>query len=177
MHLATKLVTHFVSDTPEQSDIDTVYQALASSGGSLPAAHNAIVGLKNAWIPLQKLRTPQDWMVAMLRASNMSAAKLANLGASLDGLLTVFSQPLWQPQFPNGYSDLAADWTGPQPMLLRADCANWFAPSVTQVTPKQVIEASVAPFLSTGTLAMLDAVETPAEELALLFCSSEFQRR
>jgi uncharacterized protein (DUF1800 family) len=143
----------------------------------LPAAHSAIVGLKNAWIPLQKLRTPQDWMVAMFRATNMSAAKLDNIGASLDGLLTAFSQPLWQPQFPNGYSDLAADWTGPQPMLQRADCANWFASTVSWLTPTEVTEASVVPFLSTNTLALLNAVETPAEELALLFCSSEFQRR
>jgi len=176
-HLATKLVTHFVSDTPEESDIQTVYEALAASGGSLPAAHLAIVGLQNAWTPLQKLRTPQDWMVAMFRAGNMSAHKLANIGTSLNGILTIFSQPLWQPQFPNGYSDLAADWTGPQTMLLRADCANWFSPLITNVTPRQAMHASVVPFLSTSTVALLDAIDSPTDELALLFCSSEFQRR
>jgi uncharacterized protein (DUF1800 family) len=177
LHLATKLVTHFVSDTPQQSDIETVYNAFATSGGSLPAAHAAIVGLQNAWIPLQKLRTPLDLVVAMFRASNFSAKQISNLGCSVNGILTALSQPLWQPQFPNGYSDYSADWMGPGPMLLRADFANWFAADNPNVSATLAAEASVAPFQSASTQAILNSVANPQEQLALLFSSSEFQRR
>jgi uncharacterized protein (DUF1800 family) len=176
-HLATKLVTHFVSDTPSASDIAVVTQAFASSGGSLPAAHAAIVGLQSAWVPLQKLRTPQEFLVAVLRASNATAASIAAMPSTLNGLLTGMSQPLWQPQFPNGWSDLAADWTGPQPMLMRADWANYYAGSITGITPAAAASASVQPLLSSRTAAFLQGVSSPTEAFALLFCSPEFQRR
>ncbi len=176
-HLATKLVTHFVSDTPSASDIAVVTQAFARTGGSLPAAHAAIVGLRSAWVPLQKLRTPQEFLVAVLRAANATPAGIAAMPASLDGLLTGMSQPLWQPQFPNGWSDLAADWTGPQPMLMRADWANFYASSITGVTPAAAMAASVEPLLSSRTAAFLQGVSSAPEQFALLFCSPEFQRR
>jgi uncharacterized protein (DUF1800 family) len=176
-HLATKLVTHFVSDTPSASDIAVVTQAFATTGGSLPAAHAAVVGLRNAWVPLQKLRTPQEFLVAVLRASNATASSIAAIPASLNGLLTGMSQPMWQPQFPNGWSDLAVDWTGPQPMLMRADWANFYAGSITGVTPAAAAAASVEPLLSSRTAAVLQTVTNVHEQFALLFCSPEFQRR
>jgi uncharacterized protein (DUF1800 family) len=176
-HLAAKLVTHFVSDTPSAADIAVVTQAFASTGGSLPAAHAAIVGLQSAWVPLQKLRTPQEFVVAALRASNATAATIAAMPAPLAGTLSSMSQPLWQPQFPNGWSDLAADWTGPQPMLMRADWANAYAATITGSTPQAAAAASVQPLLSSRTAAFLQGVTNVPEQFALLFCSPEFQRR
>ena len=44
LHLATELVTHFVSDTPLPADIETVYTAFATTGGSLVAGHQAVIG-------------------------------------------------------------------------------------------------------------------------------------
>jgi uncharacterized protein (DUF1800 family) len=176
-HLATKLVTHFVSDTPSQADINVVTQAFANSGGSLPAAHAAIVGLKSAWVPLQKLRTPQEFLVAALRASNATAASIAAMPQSLTAILSSMSQPLWQPQFPNGWSDLAADWTGPQPMLVRADWANVYAATISGLSAAAAAAASVQPLLSSRTSAFLQGISNATEAFALLFCSSEFQRR
>ena len=176
-HLATKLVTHFVSDTPQPSDIAIVANAFASTGGSLPAAHAAVVGLQSAWVPLQKLRTPLEFVIAALRAVNATPATLAALPKPVREVLYSMSQPLWQPQFPNGYSDLAADWIGPQPMLMRADWANSLAGSVAGITPAQAASASVAPLLSQRTASFLAGISPAEEQFALLFCSPEFQRR
>jgi uncharacterized protein (DUF1800 family) len=173
-HLATKLVTAFVSDTPLAADIQAVAQAFATSGGSLPAAHQALIALPNAWIPLQKLRTPQEFTIAALRAANTTAATMPG---SINAILNPMGQPTWQPPFPNGWSDLAADWTGPQPMLLRADWTGSFAASLAGITPAEAAQASVAPFLSSRTAGALNAAATQQAQFALLFCSSEFQRR
>ena len=174
LHLATKLVTHFVSDTPSAADIHVVARAFATSGGSLPAAHRALIGLQSAWIPLQKFRTPLDFVIATLRASGSDGV---NLGPSINGWVKWMGQPVWMPPFPNGWSDAAADWTGPEPLLLRSDWAAAYAHSAGSLSPAQVAGASAAPFLGAATKAALSATMPPAEQFVLLFCSSEFQRR
>jgi uncharacterized protein (DUF1800 family) len=175
-HLATKLVTHFVSDTPSQADIATVARAFATSGGSLAAAHLALIGLQNAWLPLQKFRTPLDFVIAILRTAGATAA---NMPPWIDGWVTSMGQPVWCPPFPNGWSDLAGDWTGPGPLLLRSDWTAQYAHYLVGSTPAQAAAVSVAPFLGDATQAGLASalLRSSAEQFTLLFCSSEFQRR
>jgi uncharacterized protein (DUF1800 family) len=181
-HLATKLVSHFVSDTPQASDIQTVADAFASSGGSLPAAHAALIGLQNAWSPLQKLRTPADLVIAALRAVNVTQRQLeSGTLATFANWLPGLGQPTWSPPFPNGWSDLATAWTGPGPMAVRADWANglgaYCATNPAGITPVQAQQASVGPLMSQRTAAFLETLSSAKEQFTLLFCSSEFQRR
>jgi uncharacterized protein (DUF1800 family) len=173
-HLATKLVTHFTSDTPSPADVAVVAHAFASTGGSLPAAHQAIIGLQNAWVPLQKLRTPADLTIAALRAMNATAATVPS---SIDWFISAMGQPTWCPPFPNGWSDLAAPWSGPGQMLLRAGCMNELAQLVPGANPVQAASATIAPLISTVTSNFIGRAKSLTEQLALLLCSSEFQRR
>jgi uncharacterized protein (DUF1800 family) len=173
-HLATKLVAHFTSDTPTAADIAVVTSALATSGGSLPAAHLAIIGLQNAWVPLQKLRTPADLMVATLRATNFTAA---NMPANLNNWLVIMGQATWCPPFPNGWSDATGPWSGPAPALLRARWANYFAGQVSGVSAAQAMATSVAPLLSGNSTTLINRTTNAHEQLTLLFCCAEFQRR
>ena len=173
LHLAAKLVTHFVSDTPSPADIQAVYQALAQSGGSLPAAHNALLRLQNAWVPLQKLKTPREFVVSALRAVNTPASSVP---PNLAQALAAMGEPMWQPPFPNGWSDLAADWVGPEPMLLRTDWASdlGLASSADSFGPAL---ATIIPFCSRNTQDLLTEQTSSQEKLSLFFCSPEFQRR
>ena len=67
--VATKLVTHFVSDTPPASAVDRVARVFRESEGDLRAVSGALIDLPEAWSPdARKFRTPQDWLVAVLRA-------------------------------------------------------------------------------------------------------------
>jgi uncharacterized protein (DUF1800 family) len=175
-HLATKLVTHFVSDSPATADIETVYTALATTGGSLTAAHQAVIGLNNAWVPLQKLRTPADLCIAALRATGAGGAD-GGINPHLFVWPRALGQPIWCPPFPDGWSDLAADWNGPAAMMLRSDWAWSFAGTITGATPAQAVLASLAPVLSARTAAALANAATQQEQFCLLFCSPEFQRR
>jgi uncharacterized protein (DUF1800 family) len=173
-HLATKLVTHFTADTPSAADIATVTAALAGSGGSLPAAHQAIIGLQNAWVPFQKLRTPADLMVAAARAGNITAVTMPS---NLNYWVTVLGQPTWCPPFPNGWSDAAAPWTGPGPALLRARWGNFFAGQIAGTTPAQAIAASIAPLMTANTTKLINGCKVAHEQLTMLFGCPEFQRR
>jgi uncharacterized protein (DUF1800 family) len=174
LHLATKLVSHFTSDTPAAADIAVVVNALTSTGGSLPAAHQALIGLQNAWVPFQKFRTPADLLVASLRATNTTAVTMP---AVLNFWVSGMGQPTWCPPFPNGWSDQAAEWTGPGPCLLRARWANQLAQQLPGGLATTGLAASLGPLVSSRTASFLRGITDPKEQLALLFCSPEFQRR
>jgi uncharacterized protein (DUF1800 family) len=173
-HLATKLVAHFTSDTPAAADVAVVTAALANSGGSLPAAHQAIIGLQNAWVPFQKLRTPADLLVAAARAGNVTAA---NMPSNLNYWVTVMGQQTWCPPFPNGWSDAAGPWTGPGPALLRARWGNFFAGQVTATAPAQALSASIGPLMTANSLNLIHTSTVPHEQMTMLFGCPEFQRR
>ncbi len=112
-------------------------------------------------------------MVATLRAVGATAATVPNI----DSVLTALGQPLWCPPFPNGWSDLAADWTSPEAVLLRMDWINTFCATLTGISPSAVAASCLGPFLSPNTLAMMTGASSPAAALTLLFCSPEAQRR
>jgi len=173
LNLATELVTHFVSDTPEQSDILSVASALQSSGGNLAAAASALVALPNAWQPLQKFRPPLDHTIAVLRAVGATPAQAGNIG----NIVQALGQPTWGTQFPNGWSDLAADWVGPAQVLLRADWVSSFCSSLNGVDALTIAGSSLGPFLSPTTQALIGQLTSLHDQFVVLFCSPEFQRR
>jgi len=173
VHLATKLATHFISDQPRQADIDTIASALSWSGGSLFAAAHAVLSCTNAWIPLAKLRTPQDYLIAIMRAANITAAT----APALPALASAIGEPVWQPPFPNGWSDLASAWSGPAQLNVRLQCACSLAAKMPDLHVGEICAATVGPLLSAHTEAALNAASGPAEQLVILFTSPEFQRR
>ena len=69
--LATKLVRHFVTDDPAPADVRRVEAVLHDSNGDLGQAALAVTSLPGAWQPLAKLRTPQDYVLAALRAADL----------------------------------------------------------------------------------------------------------
>jgi uncharacterized protein (DUF1800 family) len=171
--LATKLVTHFVSDTPDPDDIATVAQALTNSGGSLPAAYNAIIGLANAWIPQQKVRTPIDLVLATARA----LAATTGSRVTTTNALASLGQPLWQPPFPNGWSDLAESWCSGSQMTLRTNFIDDYVKKFEQVDPVATANTALGALISPATTAMMARVSKTHDKLTILFCSPDFQRR
>ena len=172
-HLATKLVTHFVSDTPDPSDVATVAQALSSSNGSLTAAYQAIIGLASAWVPQTKLRTPQDFVIAGARAVGAVTTHLSNAAKNIGSL----GQPIWQPPFPNGWSDLGVSWADAAQMAFRTNWTNTFCNYFKTVDPGVTANAALGALISPATTAMISRVSDTHDKLTILFCSPDFQRR
>lgn len=173
--LATKLVRHFVADDPPPADVRRIEGVLRDTGGDLGQATLALVRLPNAWRPpLAKLRPPQDYVLAAIRAVDPPVDKRPNL----IGLMASFGQPLFTAPFPIGWPDRAEDWVGPEAILRRMDWAYGFAGRVgAAIDPDAAAEAALGPLLSAATASEMRRAGSRRDALTLLLGSPEFQRR
>jgi uncharacterized protein (DUF1800 family) len=84
--------------------------------------------------------------------------------------------------FPNGYSDYAADWVGPQQLTTRLALGQFIANTVSQRSANQIsaetaMAASVGPLMSTNSATALAKQTDSLTKTTLLFTCPEFQRR
>jgi uncharacterized protein (DUF1800 family) len=172
-HLAVKLVRHFVADTPDPADVAVIENTLRNTQGDLGAAAQALIELPHAWEPLTKLRTPQEYVVAVMRAVGAQPDYEPKLVGMVDGL----GQGVFKAPFPIGWPDRAADWASPEAILQRVDFAYQFSARVSDQDPVAVAQATLGPLLRDQTLAQIKGAGSRQDALTLLFACPEFQRR
>ena len=173
-HLATKLVRHFVADAPAEADVARVAQVLRETDGDLKAAALAVVDLPGAWVPLRKLRTPMDYVAAVLRALDLPADKRPDLRGVLGGM----GQPYMSAPLPNGWGDTAADWAAPEAVLRRIDWAYGVTGKVAGTVDAAILADRTLGGLLPAEAA--DSIRRAADRrtaLTLLLTGPEFQRR
>ncbi len=171
--LATKLVQHFVADDPAPADVRRVEGVLRDTDGNLGQAATALVSLPGAWQPLGKLRSPQDYVLATLRAADLPPDNRPDGAAIMRGL----GQPMFGAPFPIGWPDRASDWAGPEAMMRRVDWSYGFSGRAASLDPAAVAEASLGPLLTPATADAIAHAGSRRDGLTLLFTSPEFQRR
>lgn len=171
--LAAKLARHFVADDPSPDSVRVIEGALRDSGGNLGAAAAAMVKLDAAWQPGTKLRTPQDYLIASVRALDIPADALPNMTGILGGL----GQPLWTAPAPNGWPDRAIDWASPEAMLRRIDWASGFAGRAGDRDAVEIADNALGPLLRQTTRDALHRAGSRRDAMTLLLTSPEFQRR
>ncbi len=172
--LATKLVRHFVADEPQPGDVRRIEGVLRDTRGDLGAASAALVSLEDAWRPGAKLRTPQDYVIAGLRALELGE------GMNVAGMLAGLGQPLWNAPQPNGWSDQASDWASPEAMIRRIDWAYGVAGRAAAGGVRdtaELAETALGPLLRDDTLVAMRHAGSRREAITLLLASPEFQRR
>jgi uncharacterized protein (DUF1800 family) len=172
-HLAQKLVCHFVADDPPPGDVRRIEAVLRDTQGDLRAACLAVIELPGAWIAGAKLRTPQEYVIACLRALGKQPDQVPDIGGLVGGL----GQPPFQAPFPIGWPDRAADWAGPEAILRRAEFAYTFAGRAADLDPEQVGAAALGPLLRRDTADQMRLAGSRREALTLLLASPEFMRR
>lgn len=171
--LATQLLEHFSSDTPDARDVALLAGVLRDTQGDLRAAALALIRLPSAWQPLTKLREPVDYAIAIYRALDITPGE----GTRAEGMPAVLGQPFWNPPLPNGWNDAASDWTGGEAMVRRADLA-WQLAGRPAVPDAMALAArTLGDLLSQRTRAQVAEASTPRDALALLLASPEFMRR
>jgi uncharacterized protein (DUF1800 family) len=144
--VATKLVAHFVADDAPATAVDRVAQTFRDSDGDLRAVAASLIELPEAWDERwRKFRTPQDWLVAVLRAFNAT-----EINEPVMPVLRQLRHPLWSPQAPKGFGDKTQEWADPDSLLNRAELAR----TVTRRFRTQSIDP----------LALLDIVDVPASD-------------
>lgn len=172
-HIATKLVRHFVADTPPPALVDRLAQVFVERKGDLAAVSKALLEADEGWLaPATKLRTPQEYLWAALRALSVSP-KPGEVMKALQSL----GQPLMNPPSPAGFSELTSTWLAPDAMTTRLDIAQQLAGAAGDLDPREVARAVLGPLLGAETKQSIDRAESPAQGLALMLMSPEFQRR
>ncbi|MBV8192838.1 MAG: DUF1800 family protein [Alphaproteobacteria bacterium] len=173
-HIAVKLVRHFVADAPPPSLVSRVADAFARTRGDLSAVYVALIGADEAWNPeLGKVRSPIEYLVAMLRASGARPKPQAIMG-----MLNALGQPFWNPSGPNGFPDTVDAWASSEGLAMRIDAANLIAQSTPGTDdPRGFARSLLGPLLSSHTEHAMARAEDRKQALALAYLSPEFQRR
>ncbi len=173
--VAGKLARHFVADDPPPAAVDALARVFSASGGDLREVSRALVTLEPAWDPAhRKLRTPQDWVVAALRALGARTAPVAFAGA-----LRQLRHPLWAPPAPNGFPDSEAAWADPDALMNRAELARTLGRRVAPggTYPRGFLEVMDAPAGDPLPGLLADGTLDPAERTALALAGPAFQWR
>lgn len=174
--IATKLVRHFVADDPPPAAVDKVAAVFRDTGGDLKAVSACLVDLPEAWTPRPtKVKPPEDFVVSVVRA--LGGPKLS--GVQLTALFTRMGQRPYYAAGPNGWSDIGDDWIGPDPIWKRLEFASAVGAGMANagLNPNTVAESVLGPSLTVATRDAIAKAESPAQGLALLLVSPEFQRR
>ncbi len=173
--VARKLVTHFVADDPPQAAVERIASVFRSTDGNLKAVAEALVALPEAWRDEpRKFRTPQDWLVAALRA--LGPTEVRENAATL---LRQLRQPLWSPQAPKGFGDTMPEWADPDSLLNRGELARTLTrlPVFSAVDPRTIAEVVDLPAGNPLHGQLADTSIPAPERLALALAGPAFQWR
>ena len=115
--IATKLVRHFVSDSPPPALVDRVAAAFTKSDGDIRETLRAIF-----FSP--EFKSPDAYRAKVKRPFELAISALRALGAETNGgqvhqWIARMGEPLYGFQTPNGYSDTAESWVNTGGLLER----------------------------------------------------------
>jgi uncharacterized protein (DUF1800 family) len=141
-----------VSDAPPAAAVDRIARVFRDTEGDLRAVSAALIDLPDAWSDeARKFRTPQDWLIAVLRAF-----EAADVSETAMPLLRQLRHPLWSPQAPKGFGDTTQEWADPDSLLNRAELARTIARRISRPSTLARGAQRIDPRI------LLDVVDVPA---------------
>ncbi len=177
--LATKLATHFVDDAPPPPLIDALTERWLDTEGDLGEVAATLLRHGTSWDSgHRKFRTPQDWLVALLRV-----VEVDEVPNEMGQVLRQLRHPLWAPPSPKGFGDLRREWADSDSLMNRAELARTVAVGVVGARgarrPSVRSLATVVAIPPDDPLPTMLADESIAipERVALLFAGPAFQWR
>ncbi len=174
--LATKLARHFIADNPPPAAVAQLAHAYNAHNGALMPVYRALINMKESWAhPLAKLKTPNDYILSVLRAGDLGG-KLKD--QQIVGPLRMLGQMPFTAPSPAGWSDKAADWMSAEALLQRINIARMAGRFLqSRVNPSYLMKNTIGPVASGETRAAVLNAGSVEEAVTLLFSSPEFQRR
>jgi uncharacterized protein (DUF1800 family) len=175
-HIASQLARHFVADDPPTAAIDVLAKIFQKTNGDLHAVSLALVDLPQIWSdPLAKIKTPNDLVLSACRTFGITDAATGE--GVLMGLKQMGQVPFAAPS-PAGWPDTADGWISPEAMMTRIEWAMAAGQKLDgHADAREVAKGSIQPVAADSTMFHIDNAPSPAEGLALLIASPEFQRR
>jgi uncharacterized protein (DUF1800 family) len=173
--VAGKLVRHFVSDDPPPAAVERVAATFRDSGGDLLAVARTLIDLDEAWDPMsRKFRTPQDWVVAALRALGARERVPSIVVNALDAL----RHRVWAPPAPKGFGDTLAEWADPDSLMNRAEMARSIAQALPGgPDPRRLLSVLDLPAGDPLPGLLADGRVHPIERVAVALAGPAFQWR
>ncbi len=107
--ICTKLAVRFVSDNPPSSLVDKMSASFLKSDGDIKTVLRTMFHAPEFWsadVYRAKVKTPLEFVVSAVRASDLQVANPQALVKSLE----ILGMPLYGMQTPNGYSWKKDDW-------------------------------------------------------------------
>ena len=193
--IATKLARRFVADNPPPALVARAAARFTSSGGNIRETVRAIVSSSEfmaADARRAKVKSPFEFVVSAVRATGAETANAVQLAQASRGL----GMPLYGCQPPTGYADRAEAWVNTGALLGRMNFAvaltsgtlqagrRGTAPAPRQrraaergATADQIVDDVLGGTLSAATRATVARASEPAQVIALLLGSPDFQKR
>jgi uncharacterized protein (DUF1800 family) len=156
--ISTKLAMRFVSDNPPPALVDRMAQTFLKKDGDIREVLKTMLRSPEFWSAdayRAKVKTPLEFMVSALRASNADISDSTRLIQTLQSL----GMPLYGMQPPTGYSMKAETWVNSSALLARMNFAMALAAGKmkgVQVDSEQLLPAGQPPADSGQALAMIE---------------------
>jgi uncharacterized protein (DUF1800 family) len=191
--IATKLARRFVADDPPPALVERAARRFRDTGGNIREVVRTIVTSPEFFAPeayRAKVKTPFEFVVSAVRATGADTTNALPLVMAV----RTMGMPLYGCQPPTGYADKAEAWVNSGALLNRMN----FAVSLTAARPQRgagvrpaqgasshgtsvtshaLVASALAGEISATTAATVAKASTPAQALALVLGSPEFQRR
>src|SRR5258707_2960100 len=177
-HIGRQFAGHFIADDPPPAVVDRFAEVFRETDGDLTALTLAAIDAPEAWThPLAKVKSPNEFVVASLRATAAPLSSPGEIGAALRALKGLGQMP-FAALSPAGWPDRAEGWIGPDAVMDRADFAAALSRRLRgRLVPARLLETSVGPVASRALARALAHAASVEDANALILASAEFQRR
>lgn len=184
-HIATKLATHFVSDSPSEDLVASIEARFLATDGDLMEVYGALLEQPDSWATFgEKVKQPIDFVASTMRALAAPPKVFENynrrkLTAYLGGPLAAMGQTWLRPGGPDGWPEEAEAWITPQGLAARLQWA-LSAPSAVfrgLPDPREFLTTALGDLADERLVFAAKAAETRREGIGLILASPAFQRR
>lgn len=120
--ISTELAVRFVSDTPPPSLVDRMAKTFLSSDGDIGMVLETMIHSREFWSAADsgnKIKTPLDYVVSAVRATNADVSQPYRLVSEL----RLMGMPLAGTQQPNGYAMTNDAWASTSELMNRMNFA------------------------------------------------------
>lgn len=176
-HLALKLARHFVSDQPPPALVERLAHSYLTHDTSLAAVYRALIASPEAWSAnARKFRTPQDFVIAALRAGQIDVSTKPQ---PVLGLLRNLGEPMFEPRSPAGFNDGSANWIDADALWKRVQAAEALAARFPahDAAPIDLAHSVLGPLLDEDTAQAIRRAESKRQAWALMLAAPAFQWR
>lgn len=174
--VATKLARHYIADDPPPRAVGRIAEVFSRSDGDLRATMHAVIESPETWESSRtKFKRPEEFAISVLRAANVRELPQ---GAAASAIAAM-GQRVYGAPGPDGWSDLEESWLSADLVFKRIEFAQIYGERIARadVSAAGLANDTQGPLVSPATLQAIERAEAPAQALAILFASPEFQRR